>query len=84
MSTHRSNDRSSLCSSTFANTRQRPWYRSRPPSEAGSFFAVVVAGLQTRQPDVRERTCVIPKRSEGSAFPPQRRSSDRPRRRAGG
>ena len=52
MSTNRSKDRSSLCSFTFADGRQR---RVIPSAARDLLFAVVVAGLQTRQRDGRER-----------------------------
>jgi hypothetical protein len=59
----------------FVHLCRRPPLRRVIPSAARDLlFAVVVAGLQTRQRDGRERTCVIPKRSEGPAF----------RRRSGG
>ena len=53
MSTHRSNDRSSLCS--FGDNRERPWRPVALAFRGGLLFAVVVAGLQTRLSDGRDR-----------------------------
>jgi len=75
MSTNRSKDRSSLCSFTFADGRQ--CRRVIPSAARDLLFAVVVAGLQTRQRDGRERPLSsrgqrsrIPTLSEGACFSP--------------
>ncbi len=60
MSTNRSKDRSSLCSFTFADGRQR---RVIPSAARDLLFAVVVAGLQTRQ---RMAASVPPRHPEGT------------------
>ncbi len=64
MSTNRSNDRASLCSFTFADGRQ-----CRTPRTAPLRPSVVVAGLQTRQRDGRERL-VSSREQRGICFSP--------------
>ncbi len=80
MSTNRSKDRSSLCSFPFADGRQCAVSSRACLAQSGAardlLFAVVVAGLQTRQRDGREHLSPssrghrsqIPTLSEGTCF----------------
>src|SRR5229473_2044882 len=81
MSTTRSKDRSSLCSFPFADGRQCAVSSRACLAQSGAardlLFAVVVAGLQTRQRDGREhpvssrvQRSQIPALSEGTCFSP--------------
>src|SRR5216684_1625569 len=73
MSTNRSRDRSSLCSFPFADGRQCAVSSRACPAQSGAardlLFAVVVAGLQTRQRDGREHP-VSSRGQRGICFSP--------------
>ncbi len=95
MSTNRSKDRSSLCSFTFADGRQCAVSSRACLAQSGAardlLFAVVVAGLQTRQRDGREhpvssrvQRSQIPTLSEGTCFSPCSHASPSPCRRGRG
>src|SRR6266446_5697517 len=66
MSTTCSKDRSSLCSFTFADGRDR--HSCHPKRSEGPAFRRRSGGLQTGQPDGRERPCVIPRAARDALF----------------
>ena len=89
MSTNRSKDRSSLCSFPFADGRQCAVSSRACLAQSGAardlLFAVVVAGLQTRQRDGREhpvssrvQRSQIPTLSEGTCVSPCSHASPSP------